>query len=197
MIVLAHRAPAAGRRLIPVVTKSLALPRASDRFERSQRYGCASCPTASLVLRVARVRRFGRRPFVGAAGARHAPHRSRSHVRILGQGSCVGPPVQCASLLAPERARQGMTAMTKEEFNRLPMMLGMKQVVDCLGIARATVYRVLENGRMRPPVKIGCTNRWPKEYIGLVMQSGFDPPGTHLSLQRRDSGGREGAPASP
>lgn len=69
--------------------------------------------------------------------------------------------------------------MTKEEFNRLPMMLGTKQVLACLGIGRATLYRAIDDGRMQEPIKIGSTNRWRKEYILKVMEVGFDPPGTH------------------
>ena len=69
--------------------------------------------------------------------------------------------------------------MTKEEFNRLPMMLGTKQVLACLGIGRATLYRAKDDGRMQGPTKIGSTNRWKKEYVLKIMEVGFDPPGTH------------------
>ena len=75
--------------------------------------------------------------------------------------------------------------MTKEEFNRQPMMIGSKQVVDCLGISRATIYRALEAGELRHPVKMGGTNRWPKLYIEEVMQKGSEPPGTYPSAPRR------------
>lgn len=69
--------------------------------------------------------------------------------------------------------------MTREEFNRLPMMLGTKQVLACLGIGRATLYRAIVDGRMLYPTKIGSTNRWRKEYILKIMDGGFDPTGTH------------------
>lgn len=59
------------------------------------------------------------------------------------------------------------------------MMIGRKQVEDCLGIARATIYRALKAGQMKHPIKIGGTNRWPKAYIEQVMQSGFEPDGTY------------------
>jgi predicted DNA-binding transcriptional regulator AlpA len=69
--------------------------------------------------------------------------------------------------------------MTREEFNRLPMMIGTKQVLACLGIGRATLYRAIDDGRMLYPTKIGSSNRWRKEYILKVMDGGFDPRGTH------------------
>ena len=67
------------------------------------------------------------------------------------------------------------------------MMLGRKQVEACLGIKHATIYRALKAGRMKHPVKIGGTNRWPKAYIEQVMQSGFEPAGTYPPFNELNS----------
>jgi predicted DNA-binding transcriptional regulator AlpA len=77
--------------------------------------------------------------------------------------------------------------MTKEEFNRLPMMIGLKQVEDCLGIAKATIYRGLDAGQMRHPVKMVGTNRWSKLYIEEVMEKGLDAPGTYPSYREAET----------
>ena len=79
-----------------------------------------------------------------------------------------------------------------DEWRRLPLMLGTDQVCYCLGIGRAKIYRMLGQGRMQPPVKIGSSNRWSKEYIRKISERGFDPSGTHgppTSIGRDDDAG--------
>ena len=61
--------------------------------------------------------------------------------------------------------------MTKEELNRLPTMIGTKQVLDCLGISPAGWYRALKKGRIRHPIKFGIINKWHKEYIFRLMEN--------------------------
>lgn len=69
--------------------------------------------------------------------------------------------------------------MTGEEFNRLPMMLGWKQVESLLGAKRATWYRKLKKGCIRHPIKFGIINKWHKDYIVMLMEKGFEPEGTY------------------
>lgn len=88
---------------------------------------------------------------------------------------------------------------TDDHLRRLPQMLGIKWVQDCLGISRAGIYRRLADGSMMPPIKIGSTNRWPKDYIRRVMERGFDPPGTYGSWSNHEPSNDDdgGAPAAP
>lgn len=72
-----------------------------------------------------------------------------------------------------------MKDLNNDEWRRLPLMLGTEQVCHCLGISRATVYRAIAAGIMKPPTKIGGANRWPKAYIEQLMKTGSEPPGTY------------------
>lgn len=72
----------------------------------------------------------------------------------------------------------------EKELKELPLMLGTDWVCHCLGISRAKLHRALQDGRMRPAVKIGCTNHWKKDYIQQVMENGFEPPGTYEPAPR-------------
>lgn len=69
-------------------------------------------------------------------------------------------------------------------IERLPMMLGTKQVCDCLGISRALLHRAMDTGRMRRPIKMGSTNRWAREYIRFLMENGLEPFGTYPIKKR-------------
>lgn len=40
-------------------------------------------------------------------------------------------------------------------------LLTTQQVCELLGIGRTSLYRLLENGSLAPPLKIGVCNRWP------------------------------------
>ena len=77
--------------------------------------------------------------------------------------------------------------MTKEELNRLPTLVGTKQILSCLGISHANWYRKLKKGSVRHPMKFGSINKWKKEYIFWLMDNGFEQEGTYPPYNEDDS----------
>jgi predicted DNA-binding transcriptional regulator AlpA len=87
--------------------------------------------------------------------------------------------------------------MTKEELNRLPLLLGWKQVEACLGISRPTWYRYLKKGRLRHPTKFGAINKWRKDYIFWLLENGIEPVGTYPPFNEDEGTPEATKPSAP
>ena len=83
--------------------------------------------------------------------------------------------------------------MDKDYFNSLPSMIGPKQVQHLLGIAHATLYRCIKDGRLDKPKKIGG-NKWSKVYIAWIMTHGLPPKPTPPPPSSKSGTGIQKAP---
>ena len=96
---------------------------------------------------------------------------------------------EAARLKLPFRSRP----MDKDYFNSLPSMIGPKHVQHLLGIAHATLYRCIKDGRLDKPKKIGG-NKWSKVYIAWIMTHGLPPKPTPPPPSSKSGSGIQKAP---
>lgn len=57
------------------------------------------------------------------------------------------------------------------ELRKMPELLRLSQILDCIPVHRATIYREIKRGRFPKPIKMGRTSIWRRDSIIQALEA--------------------------